>query len=199
MSRVQVLSAVQFGFAFFENPVFAGSDPCGRKKSQNGSVFFRKKQGRKNGRNLSKSPVFSCFLVRIDFDHTTWQGQEDSEPSPARARTWQSAGELPRVLTFPTLPKNKHPTRCVGHLHSGRGRRILNQVPHSVRDAKSPPWASMFATAFRRRTATVFHVSHHSQNKNTVRRTVLLFWGITTKPMHTALFFKIEPGYFVFG
>ena len=24
-------------------------------------------------------------------------------------------------------------------------------------------------------------------------------WGITTKPMHTALFFKIEPGYFVFG
>jgi len=26
---------------------------------------------KKNGRNLSKSPVFSCFLVRIDFDHTT--------------------------------------------------------------------------------------------------------------------------------
>ena len=25
------------------------------------------------------------------------------------------------------------------------------------------------------------------------------FWGITTKPMHTALFFKIEPGCFVFG
>ena len=24
-------------------------------------------------------------------------------------------------------------------------------------------------------------------------------WGITTKPMHTALFFKIEPGYFAFG
>ena len=44
--------------------------------------FFEKKQGRKNGRNLSKSPVFSCFLVRIDFDHTTWQGQEDSNPRP---------------------------------------------------------------------------------------------------------------------
>lgn len=24
-------------------------------------------------------------------------------------------------------------------------------------------------------------------------------WSITTKPMHTALFFKIEPDYFVFG
>ena len=45
----------------------------------------------------------------------------------------------------------------------------------------------------------VSHVSHHNQNKSTVHRTVLLFWGITTKPMHTALFFKIEPGYFVFG
>ena len=59
----------------------------------------------------------------------SWQGQEDSEPSPARAR-----------------------------------------------DTKSPPSASMFAVAVRRRTATVSHVSHHNQNKSTVHRTVLLFW-----------------------
>lgn len=36
----------------------------------------------------------------------------------------------------------------------------------------------------------VSHVSHHNQNKSTVHRTVLLFWGITTKPMHTAFFSK---------
>ena len=29
---------------------------------------FEKKKARKNGRNLSKSPVFSCFLGRIFFD-----------------------------------------------------------------------------------------------------------------------------------
>ena len=45
---------------FFENPVFAGSDPCGRKKSQNGSVFFRKKAGSKK---RGKSLEISRFLL----------------------------------------------------------------------------------------------------------------------------------------
>ena len=56
----------------------------------------KKKQGRKNGRNLSKSPVFSCFLVRIDFDHTTWQGQQDLNPRPT-------------VLETATLPTELYP------------------------------------------------------------------------------------------
>ena len=45
---------------FLENPVFAGSDPCGRKKSQNGSVFFRKKAGTKK---REKSLEISRFLL----------------------------------------------------------------------------------------------------------------------------------------
>ena len=65
MSRVQVLSAVQFGFAFFENPVFAGSDPCGRKKSQNGSVFFRKKAGtKKREKSLEISRFSAVWLAK---------------------------------------------------------------------------------------------------------------------------------------
>ena len=52
---------------FLENPVFAGSDPRGRKKSQNGSVFFSKKfRVEKTGeisRNLPFSLVFSCGLI----------------------------------------------------------------------------------------------------------------------------------------
>ena len=66
--------------------------------------FFEKKQGRKNGRNLSKSPVFSCFLVRIDFDHTTWQGQEDSNPRPTVLET----GTLPAELYPCATPVLQH-------------------------------------------------------------------------------------------
>ena len=50
---------------FLENPVFAGSDPCGRKKSQNGSVFFRKKAGtKKREKSLEISRFLAVWLAK---------------------------------------------------------------------------------------------------------------------------------------
>ena len=43
---------------------------------------FKKLQSRKKRRNLSISPFFSCFRGCIFFDHSSWQGQEDSNPRP---------------------------------------------------------------------------------------------------------------------
>ena len=55
---------------------------------------FKKLQSRKKRRNLSISPFFSCFRGCIFFDHSSWQGQEDSNPRPTVLET----GTLPAEL-----------------------------------------------------------------------------------------------------
>ena len=59
---------------------------------------FRVKKTGEISRNLPFFRRLACqtavFLVRIDFDHTTWQGQEDSNPRPTVLET----GTLPAEL-----------------------------------------------------------------------------------------------------
>ena len=67
-----------------------------------GSVFFQKKAGTKKTGEISRNlPFFrrlacqtAVFLVRINFERTTWQGQEDSNPRPTVLET----GTLPAEL-----------------------------------------------------------------------------------------------------
>ena len=65
----------------------AGSSPFG--KMQNRSAFF-KKTARKNGRNLSKSPVSRA----VRFEPHIWQGQKGSNPRPTVLETAALPAEL---------------------------------------------------------------------------------------------------------
>ena len=92
MSWVQVLSAVQFGFAFFRKSRFRGFGSLRSEKIAKWIGIFSKKSRDEKTGEISRNLPFSrrlarqtaLFIVRIDFDHTTWQGQKDSEPRFAR-------------------------------------------------------------------------------------------------------------------
>ena len=82
------------------------------EKSKMDRYKFEKRQARKKRRNLSKSPLFSFFLGRIDFDQASWQGQEDSNPRPT-------------VLETGTLPAELYPcaaNHCVHYYITSRGK-----------------------------------------------------------------------------
>ena len=69
------------------------------EKSKMDRYKFEKRQARKKRRNLSKSPLFSFFLGRIDFDQASWQGQEDSNPRPT-VLEWMRKNRVPPECSF---------------------------------------------------------------------------------------------------
>ena len=106
-SRVQVLSAVQFGFAFFRKSRFRGFRSLRSEKSAKWIGIFPKKSRDEKTGEISRNLPFSrrlarqtaVFIVRIDFDHTTWQGQEDSNLRPTVLESiWGNASPPERSL-----------------------------------------------------------------------------------------------------
>ena len=102
MLGVQVLSAVRFSFDFFRKSRFRGFRSLRSEKIAKWIGIFPKKSRDEKTGDISRNLPFSrrlarqtaVFIVRIDFDHTTWQGQKDSDPRHAVLETAALPAEL---------------------------------------------------------------------------------------------------------